>query len=86
MTIYAVRARMVDGSISDLLQFLHEADAEAHARIIRHECRLLGYDRIWVVRRRVIGKEPLERRRRPPVLPEACVEKRLRNGGTEEPA
>ena len=63
MTVYAVRVRMVDGAIADLLQFINEPDAEVHADYIRQQCRLLGYDKVWVVRRRVIGKEPLERRR-----------------------
>lgn len=64
MTVYAVRVLMVDGVTTDLLQFLVEADALQHADYVRHSCQLLGYDKVWVVPRRVIGREPLERRER----------------------
>ena len=63
MTIFVVRAVMVDGSIADLLQFIDESDANWHAAYVRRACGLLGYDTISVVPRRVIGStESLERR------------------------
>lgn len=60
--VWAVRARMVDGAICDLLLFFNKEDAEKQALYVQGACGLLGYDRIDVVPRRVIGKEPLERR------------------------
>ena len=65
MVIHAVRATMVDGASVDLLQFLDAADARDYAYYVTHECRLLGYDHVEIVERRVIGKaEPVERRTR----------------------
>jgi hypothetical protein len=64
MTLFAVRAQMLDGGHVDLLLFLDAADAEAHCTYIREHARLLGYDLLEVVRRRAIGKgEEPERRR-----------------------
>jgi hypothetical protein len=63
MTIFAVRARMLDGGHVDLLLFMDAMDAEAHCTYIRDHARLLGYDLLEVVRRRVIGKDEQPERR-----------------------
>ena len=62
-TVFAARATMVDGSQVDLLLFDTREAAEEHLQYVQTHCNLLGYDRIVVVERRVIGKdEPVERR------------------------
>lgn len=69
-TVYAVRATMADGAIVDLLLFATAQDALEHLAYIEQHCRVLGFDALHVVSRRVIGPmESLDRRKAPIVVP-----------------
>jgi hypothetical protein len=50
--VWAARAKMVDGSIHDLLLFGDAADAEAYIKTLAH---CTGFDKLFVVPRRIIG-------------------------------
>lgn len=58
--VYAVRAKMVDGATVDLLLFADYAEAVNFTLNLRSQ-KLLGFDEVIVVPRRVIG-EIVERR------------------------
>jgi hypothetical protein len=53
---YAVRAVMFDGASIDLLLFHRQQDAEDYAALLSQDCRALGYDRLTIVERLIIGK------------------------------
>lgn len=53
MTIFSVRAFLIDGGVIDLLQFVEERDAAEHRDYVM-SCRVLGYERVEVVSRLVI--------------------------------
>ena len=53
--IWAVRAAMVDGAAVDLLLFFNQVHAEEYAEYVR-SCGSLGWSKVAVVERQVIGK------------------------------
>lgn len=55
MTVHAVRAVMVDGGSVDLLLFFSRRDAEQHVEYIEKNCKLLGYDRLEIAERKIVG-------------------------------
>ena len=57
--VYAARAILIDGSVSDLLLFTDRESAVAYVSRMKRHCQQLGWDAIDVHERVVIGRGTL---------------------------
>lgn len=54
-TVYVTRVFLIDGGVVDLMLFANRAEADRHAAYLRKAAPDLGYDRIEVMPRLVVG-------------------------------